>query len=170
MTEHDYKCEKRLRRLVSERGSLEDARILADFYEQHGQLSRAKLWRDTRRVNGRAANAADLVVQDPKWRRKVMMWLVGHVESQAAVARAFKSSPSWARSLISEVEHKICAAANAERHRPTMGATRRLQAAGALPKQFERGTFELGEIPPESWPATTKRAPIGKKGSVCLIS
>jgi hypothetical protein len=154
VTDHDYQREKDLRLNVRKRGSPEDANVLADFYEQQGQPSRARLWRDARRVCGRAGNAADLVVQDPKWRRKVMMWLVGHVESYAAVARAFKSSSSWTRTLIREVEIKICEAANAERHNPTMPATLRLQAERALPGRFERSAFELGEMPPESWPAT----------------
>ncbi len=157
MTHHDYRREHELRVLVGASGSQEDARVLADFYEQHGQLSRAQLWRTKRRINKRAGNAADLLVQDPKWRRKVMMWLLGHVTTQAHVASAFRSSPSWARTLIREVEVRICAAANEERHHPTLAATVRLQAVSALPPRFERGTYELGEPPPESWPATTSR-------------
>ena len=85
------------------------------------------------------------------------MWLLGQITSQTVVARAFKSSSSWARTLIREVETRICTVANEERHCPTMAATLRLQAVGALPKPFERGTFKLGALPPESWPATTKR-------------
>jgi hypothetical protein len=158
VTEHAYQRERALRLLVKEGGLQEDARVLADFYEHDGQLSRAKLWRDTRRVGGRATHAADLIVRDFKWRRKVMMWLVGHVEGYATVARAFKSSPSWTGALIHEVERKICETANAERHHPTMAATLRLQAARALPRRFERGIFKLGEPPPESWPATVSQA------------
>ena len=100
---------------------------------------------------------ADLVVQDLSWRRKVAMWLAGHVTNQTIVGRCFRSSASWTRTLVHEVERKICAAANAERHWPTMVATQRLQAVGALPPSFVRGVIELGEAPPESWPVTAKK-------------
>jgi hypothetical protein len=152
MTDHDYQLEQGLRAQTREKGAGEVALVLADFYEERGQPSRAMLWRRSTRVHAQR-RAADLICQDPRWRRKVMMWLLGHVTSQTKVARAFKSSDSWARVLIREVELKICEAANVERHHPTMTATLRLQAAGALPKPFERGAFELGEVPPESWPA-----------------
>jgi hypothetical protein len=159
VTDHDYRRERELRLLVGTSGSREDARVLADFYEQHGQLSRAKLWRTERRINKRAGNAADLLVKDPKWRRKVMMWLLGHVTTQAHVASVFRSSPSWARALIREVEVRVCDAANEERHHPTMAATLRLQAVGALPAPYVRGAFVLGYPPPESWPTTSTKQP-----------
>jgi len=138
------------------KGARKAASILADFYEQHGQPSRAALWRSDMRVHAQK-HPADLVVQDSGWRdsrRKVAMWLASHMTSQAVVGRAFRSSASRTQRMIHEVERKICEAANAERHWPTMAATQRLQAIGALPPQFDRGTFELGETPPESWPAT----------------
>jgi hypothetical protein len=159
VTEGDRRSEQQLRAQVKVTGGDHAAHcaVLADFYEQNGQPSRAVLWRTKSLLKGAAAPPADLVVRDPKWRRKVMMWLVGHVTGHAAVARAFKSSPSWTGALIRDVTRKICLAANAERHYPTLAATRRLQAAGALPKPFEWEPFELGEVPPESWPVTREQ-------------
>jgi hypothetical protein len=93
-----------------------------------------------------------------------MMWLLSHFTSRRSprfgfveIGQLFESSPSWARTLIREVETKICEDANVERHNPTLAATRRLQAVGALPGRFERGAFELGEEPPESWPVTRSK-------------
>lgn len=85
------------------------------------------------------------------------MWMLGHVTSQEVVSRLFRSSRSWTGSMIREVEREICETANAERHHPTMTATLRLQAAGALPGSYERGAFELGEVPPQGWPVTRAR-------------
>ena len=152
MTDQDYQLEQDLRAQTRVKGAKEAALILADFYEQHGQPSRAMLWRRSTRVYDQRKAGADLVVQDPKWQRKVVMWLLCHVTSLAAVARAFRLTVRY-----HEVETKICEAANAERHCPTMVATLRLQAAGALPRPFERGGFTLGEVPPESWPITARR-------------
>jgi len=165
VTECDWQREQELRaqthatrtsRADTRNGAKEAASVLADFYEQHGQLSRAMLWRRSTRVHAQK-RPADLVIHDPKWQRKVMMWLLGHVTSQAVVARAFRSSRTWTRTLNNEIERKICATANEERHHPTMAATLRLQAAGALPKPFERGAFKLGEPPPDNWPNTRQK-------------
>lgn len=156
MTESDYQCEQELRAQTRTKGAKETAIVLADFYEQHGQPSRALLWRRSTRVHAQKV-AADLVIQDPKWQRKVMMWLLGNVTSQVVVARAFRSSKTWAKTLNRDVARKICAAANEERHHPTMAATLRLQAAGALPKPFECGPFKLGELPPDNWPNTARK-------------
>ena len=167
MTERDYQLEQDLRAQTRVKGARVGATVLADFYEQHGQPSRAALWRSVMRVQ---RHPADLVVQDSSWRRKVAMWLAGHMTSQTVVGRHFRSSASWTKTLIHEVERKICEVANAERHWPTMAATQRLQAAGALPPQFDRGVFKLGEAPPDSWPGTAeksanKRRPRSKKES-----
>ena len=126
--------------------------MLADFYEVQGQLSRAILWRDWADLRRRRNTADDLLGHDPQHKRRVMMWLLRHVVSRAEVARLFRSSPSWARAMIAAVESEICAAANRERHQPTLAATQRLQAAGALPKPFAQGAFRLGEEPPDDWP------------------
>lgn len=158
MTERDYQLEQDLRAQTRVKGARVAASILADFYEQHGQPSRAALWRRCMRVHAQR-KPADLVVQDSSWRRKVAMWLAGHMTSQTIVGRHFRSSASWTRTLIHEVERKICEAANAERHWPTMVATQRLQAVGALPPSFDRGVFELGEVPPENWPVTAEKSP-----------
>ncbi len=150
MTDRDYQHEQELRALTRVKGAKEAALVLADFYEQHGQPSRAMLWRAQRR-------SADLVVQDPKWRRHAMIWLLSHVASQTVISRAFRISKSSVQTWKSATERRICEVANEERHHPTMAATRRLQAAGALPKPFEPGAFKLGEVPPESWPLTRER-------------
>ena len=152
MTPLDHQHEQLLRAQVKTKDPAAEA-ILADFYEEREQPPRAALWRNQRRFHGAHAPPADLLVHDPKWRRKVMIWLVGHVIGPAAAARAFKSSHN--RTLLEHaVTAKICLAANVERHRPTLAATQRLQAAGALQKPFEWKAFELGEVPPESWPVT----------------
>lgn len=156
MTDLDFQLEQELRAQTRERGPREAARVLADFYEQRGQPSRAALWRCNARVHAQR-EPADLIIRDKSWRRKVAMWLAAHVSSQAAVARAFRSSSSWTNTLIEEVETTICEAANAERHHPTMAATVRLQVAGALPRPYERGPFLFGDPPPENWPATVKK-------------
>lgn len=155
MTDLDYQTEQHLRLLLKEKGRRETALILADFYEQHGQPSRAALWRI--QLPLRVRRDADLIVRDPRKQRRSVMWLLSHFISKSQVARALRSSDSWASVLIGEVDDEICAAANAERHNPTMQATRRLQAAHALPRRFEVGRFELGEVPPESWPVTRER-------------
>ena len=156
MTESDYEREQALRAQTRAKGARVAARILADYYEQHGQPSRAALWRRDERVHAQKC-PADLIVQNKQRRRQVAMWLAGNIASQAAIARAFRTSPSWTRTLIAEIENQICDAANAERHCPTMVATQRLQAAGALPRPYERGAFELGELPPDNWPMTAIR-------------
>lgn len=157
MTESDYQLEQDLRAQTRVKGAREGAKVLADFYEQRGQPSRAVLWRRVMRVHAQR-RPADLVVQDLSWRRKVAIWLAGHMTSQTVVGRHFRSSASWTRVVIQEVERKICEAANTERHRPTMIATQRLQAVGALPPPFARGAFVLGEVPPESWPVVADKS------------
>ena len=157
MTDQDHQLERDLRaqaKASKKAGGRAAALILADFYEERGQPSRANLWRDEARLHGRIWHAADLVSWDTTFRRKVMMWLLGHVTRQAEVARLFQSSPSWVRTMIREVETSVCEAANRERHHPTLKATLRLQAVGALSPRFERGSFELGEEPPATWPVT----------------
>ncbi len=162
MRDDDYLREQGLRALTHAKGAREAADVLADFYEQCGQPSRAKLWRDMR-IRPRKRNPADLINQDPKWRRKVMIWLLGHVAPRSTVARAFRSSPEMVRIRSREVEQRICEVANAERHHPTMAATLRLQAAGALLAPFEQRAFELGTPPPESWPVTQREGGRGAK-------
>ena len=158
MNASDYQHEQDLRAQTRERRSAtEAAHVLADFYEQQGQPSRAALWRDAdtdalRRRPSRWQFPVDVIVHALVWHRKVAMWLAGQEATRAAVARAFRSSPSWTTTLIRDVEEAVCAAANAERHWPTMAATLRLHAAGALPPRFEKSTFVLGDLPPDSWP------------------
>jgi hypothetical protein len=162
MNDRDRQLEQHLRRQAISNSRNASARghalVLADFYEQQGQLSRASLWRYWATLRRRRAVADDLLGPDPKQKRRVMMWLLRHVVSRGDVARLFKSSPSWARHTIATVEKAVCEAANRERHQPTLAATQRLQAAGALPKPYEQGTFRLGEEPPDYWPARSGTA------------
>ena len=158
MNESDYRCEQALRALTRSKagGAREAALVLADFYDERGQPSRAQLWRRPRPTHAQRLPADDLN-RNQRDRRKTVMWLIEHVLSVSAIASAFRSSLTWTRALIYQVEAKIRAAANEERHHPTMAATQRLQAAGALPSSYARGTFVFGEEPPESWPITRPR-------------
>ena len=133
MTDLDRQLEQQLRaqaKAPKTKGGRAAAHILADFYEERGQPSRANLWRDEKRTHGKVWHAADLISWDTRWRHMVMMWLLGHVMSQAEVARHFNASRSGTRDLIREVKTAIVEAANAERHHPTLKATLRLQVYG----------------------------------------
>lgn len=159
MTADDYQLEQDLRARTREKGAHAAAAILADFYEQRGQLSRTLRWRQSWRVHAQR-RPADLIAQDLRGHRQALMWLLSNSVSQAAVARLFRSSVSRTSTLIRNIERGICIEANEERHYPTMAATLRLQAVGALPPRFERGTFELGDVPPESWPQRVRSEPL----------
>lgn len=153
MTDGDYQLEQALRAQTRQKNPQAAARVLADFYEQRGQPSRATLWRKGVLVRARAKFPAEQVIQDERWQRKVAMWLAGYDASHAVVGEAFRSTKDWVRVMIRQVEGRIYAAANTERFHPTMTATRRLLAVGALPF-YEIGGLKLGELPPESWPVT----------------
>jgi hypothetical protein len=153
VTDLDYQHEQQLRTLMAVERSAHVASVLADFYEQRGQLSRAELWR-VEALAKRRRRVADLVIYDTKWRRKTMLWLLAHFTSHKALASTFKSSSYWVSTSVHEVDAAISAAANAERHHPTLRATLRLQSARALPPRYVRGAFQLGDAPPESWPVT----------------
>lgn len=154
MTDLDYQQEQHLRALMAAERSADVACVMADFYEQRGQVSRAELWRIEATARRWHRRVPDRVICDVKWQRKVMLWLFSHFMSHAEAARAFRSSVSWARTLSHQVETAICEAANMERQHPTLEATRRLQVARALPPPYVRGVFQLNETPPESWPIT----------------
>lgn len=155
MTNPEYHQEQLLRALMVKERSAAVASVLADFYEQRQQLTRAKMWRDAANARDELRRRVpDLTAQSVQYHRKSLMWLLAHCTKIIDVARLFKSSPSWASVLIHEVETQICEAANMERHHPTLAATRRLQIARALPPPYGRGVFRLGETPPESWPLT----------------
>lgn len=131
--------------------------ILADYYEESGQLSRAAMWRDPERPRG---VDPDLNVPDKSScaedsRRAAMIWLLQHVMSERTIAKAFDISGTRVRQILHRLDRDIRAIEKTERLRPTMAATQRLSAAGAL---LPRGTRMLGfgEELPADWPANRR--------------
>jgi hypothetical protein len=123
--------------------------VLADFYEVDGQLSRAALWRRT--INGER----DLLVKrhdgihpvDP--RRNAMIWALvvqGMADfadrdapvTLAAVASHFGLTARTIATIVARIDHKIASASMREIREPTLAATERLIAAGALRVPAER--------------------------------
>lgn len=132
--------------------------ILADYYEESGQPSRAAMWRDPDRPGG---VDPDLVVPDKSScaedsRRAAMIWLLQHVMSERAVAKAFNVSGTRVRQILRQIDRDIRVIEGAERRRPTMAATQRLAAAGALLPHDER-SVGFGELPPADWPNRGQR-------------
>lgn len=138
------------------------AMVLADYYEQSGQLTRAQMWRRAmgfvpNEPSGCSLGIPDLHVvmpptttQDP--RRNMMIWILHHVVSRRALAKLFGVSLTRAVQVIDDGEWRVIAHARREARLPTMAATVRLIAAGAIDSRFE-----LGEPPPDDWPCTKKR-------------
>ena len=118
--------------------------VLADFYEQNGQPSRAALWRDpTRARQGLFSAPPDFLLMsnsdiDP--RRNAMIWLLLNViqETDNAtitrrwLAALFGLSSSRLGQIGSGRDRLIRAAALIECRKPTMRATQRLLLAGAI--------------------------------------
>lgn len=145
--------------------------VLADFYEEHGQHTRARLWRQAARVEERRIDLRDppdLMTKrampsapvDP--RRNAMMWLLWQLHEHApqcltrftshrAIGAAIGIGAGMVRHYIARHDNIIRHAAVEERTRPTMRATQRLKEAGAL-----RGEMYLHEIelPPDEFPLT----------------
>jgi hypothetical protein len=146
--------------------------VLVDFYEQRGQLSRAALWRKALYPHY-VREIPDLLTQQPRLsavdnRRNQMIWLLRTQGLQArAVGDAFDLSVERVRQIIIREDHGINFHSRNEQLHPTMKATERLIAAGALPG--DRPTppgcserwFSFVDEPPEDWPAEHKRH--GKK-------
>lgn len=152
--------------------------ILADFYEYHGQPSRAALWREQllempkRPIERRHAlleEIPDLRTRAHRQRafdsrRNQMMWLLRKQGvSVRKVGEAFGLSPTRIEQLVAAEDRLICLHAKGEQLWPTLKATERLIAAGAL--TGDRPTraghqelwFDLRELPPDDWPAEHKR-------------
>lgn len=136
--------------------------VLADFYERDGQLSRAALWRDRDRARRTLfATPPDFLVESVKGprrrlnatvdpRRNVMLWLLYgviygrrgkdryYVDLKQArleadvVAEYFGLSRSTIHQVVTERDRMIWESARRERATPTLRATQRLIAAGAL--------------------------------------
>lgn len=174
----ELELELRAKALDASKRAIEDRRaaiaVLADFYEQHGQPSRATLWRaqlasakdpEPRYV---PHDVPDLQTrerrfQDPDPRRNQMIWLLRKLDlSVRTVAAAFDLSATRIAQIVGHEDRRIRMHAKKEQLRPTLKATERLVVAGALPgdrpARSDRETwFDLCEEPPEDWPAEHKR-------------
>lgn len=136
--------------------------VLADYYERDGQLSRAALWRDPARARRTLfAVPPDFLIESVKGsrrrlnatvdpRRNVMLWLLYgviygrrgrdryYIDAKQArleadvVAEHFELSRSTIHQVVTERDRMIWESSRAERAAPTLRATQRLIAAGAL--------------------------------------
>lgn len=152
--------------------------ILADYYEQHGQSSRAALWREqlvdlkkrpADRQHALLEEIPDLLTRPygPKTfdhRRSQMVWLLRKQGvSVRKVGTAFGLSPTRVEQIVALEDRHINAHAKDEQLWPTLKATERLLAVGALggDRPTRRGRqepwFDLCELPPDDWPAEHKR-------------
>lgn len=171
----DHVTEIELRKLAIA-GSKESAIVLADFYEERGQPSRARLWR-ARAVIAVThwANIPDLLTPDVgpygkcDPRRTSMIGLLSRVMRPTAIARAFDLSPGNIRQIITRQNERVRYNASyeidkAQRTACGMPAVRRLVAARALTTPgripgMDSGCnsllpYAFGDVPPETWPAT----------------
>ena len=152
--------------------------ILADFYEQYGQPSRAALWREQlvpmgERPLGRRSRVLeevpDLLTRPPRsrasdCRRNQMIWLLrkqgGTVRK---VGAAFGLSATRIEQIVALEDRRINMHAKDEQLWPTLKATERLVAAGALAGDrparpgLHEPWFDLCDLPPDDWPAEHKR-------------
>ncbi len=176
----DWEREAQLRSETS--GRLSKGRdaiaILIDFYEENGQPTRAELWRRAvRALSSRAVHAErtidlrtppDLMTKratpsapvDP--RRNAMMWLLHQLSdhlaglvrftSYRALGAAFGIGGQMVKHYVARGDNIIGHAAATETDQPTMRATQRLAAAGAL-RGGDLHLYEI-EIPPHDWPLT----------------
>jgi hypothetical protein len=131
--------------------------ILADYYEESGQPSRAAMWREPRTVG--IGVDPDLNVPDKSScaedsRRAAMIWLLQHVMSERAIAKALDVSGTRVRQILHRLDRDILTIKAAELRHPTMAATQRLGAAGAL-RSASMDVF--GEPPPADWPMNRRR-------------
>ena len=79
-------------------------------------------------------------------RRLAAMWLLKiQGATLTEIAAAFEISRARVGQIIQRVEHDIEAATRREIRRPTMAATQRLAAAGALPPHCRRRRASRGE-------------------------
>jgi hypothetical protein len=147
--------------------------VLADYYEDNGQPSRAALWREHARLVKLGAHRRfppDLLLKknslssvDP--RRNAMIWLLHCVWRDDGGMHALRKmnwlpihfSLTWStiRAIVKKNDRAIFVAAITECKDPTMRATQRLIEARALPA-LSSGDYFLSsvEIPPDTWPVT----------------
>lgn len=146
--------------------------VLADFYEERGQLTRAALWRELLSSKGSSAtvnDVPDLLTRPhrspaPDCRRNQMIWLLRKQgASVRKVGSAFGLSATRVEQIVAVEDRRINVHARNEQLRPTLAATKRLVAVGALPADQptrhgrQEPWFDLCEEPPGDWPAEHKR-------------
>jgi len=144
--------------------------ILADFYEERGQSSRAALWREqllpsSERRRHVLDEVPDLLTrphlpQAADCRRNQMIWLLRTQGlSSRKTAAAFGLSSTRVEQIVAVEDRRIGMHARNEQLRPTLKATERLVAADALPGDrptrygYQEPWFELGAELPQDWPA-----------------
>ena len=148
--------------------------ILADFYEQNGQPSRAALWRELISPQSRDRRRhvlnelPDLLTRPQRpqatdCRRNQLIWLLRTQGLSARkTAAAFGLSGTRVEQIVAIEDRRINVHAKNEQLRPTLKATERLVAIGALPGDrpaldHQVLWFDLVDEPPEDWPAEHKR-------------
>lgn len=158
-TKLSYEDEERLRK--SALTSVADAIVLADYYEVHGQPTRAWMWRKEKGLvpgepSGCSLGIPDLHTtmastskQDP--RRNAMIWLLHHVVSRRSLAKMFGISLTRVVQIIADAEKRARSNMIHEARRPTLAATTRLLSAGAL-RDLGYWYRDTGAPPPEDWP------------------
>jgi hypothetical protein len=160
-TKLPYEDEEKLRK--SALTSVEAAIVLADYYEEHGQPSRARMWRQAKGLlpgvpSGCSLGIPDLHItrsptskQDP--RRNAMIWLLHHVASRRSLAKMFGVSLTRIVQIIADAEKRVRSNAIHEARSPTLAATARLRSAGAL-NDLGYCYRDSNVPPPEGWPRT----------------
>ena len=175
----ELELELRARALDASKGAIKERlatiAILADYYEHHGQPSRATLWRvqldpdkdpEPRYV---PHDVPDLLTrqrrfQDPDPRRNQMIWLLRKLDlSVRVVAAAFDLSATRIAQIVALEDRRISMHAKKEQLRPTLKATERPRGCwgAAWRSAVDLGSGRLGSISreesPEDWPAEHKR-------------
>lgn len=140
--------------------------VLADFYEEHGQPTRAELWRAFVRIEaergGHPLVPPDLRAISKRspfsktdQRRNAMIALLSGVTTAAKISRAFQLSSERIRQIIHKYRRIARWNDDDEQKHVTMMATHRLTAAGALGRPDDGG-IDFDDIPPDTWPATSR--------------
>lgn len=175
MNEDDIATEARLRRAARESHPGATA-VLADFYEERGQQSRAALWRrpdrDEKTDGERDRTCIKTITRlspiDP--RRDAMIWLLCIAGLPLpSIGQAFKLCKSRVRGIANRIDREVYLAARAESMK-TEPVARRLRAVGAIltlpdaaavhlmwqarEERERRQRILRVELPPDSWPYT----------------
>lgn len=148
MNEADFATESRLRQAARE-AQPDATAVLADFYEQRGQLSRAALWRRPERdertegERDRTCVKASAYPSPVDPRRDAMIWVLCLVNLPfATIGEAFKLSASRIREVANRVDREIYFAARSERLKSDFVFCR-LRAAGAILMRPDKSEQEV---------------------------